>query len=253
MIYNGGRIYFLFIFWIRGSIVQSKNPPLFASKIDLTQLKVISSCKTAVHFDFEFCELFQITGDTPENHLIRHRWYLSNPSPFASVVILGPLVCSLLCTGVRGRKKQNPAEVDMGLFLLQPGQAWNPGGGGLFLLHPLAVEMYTCKKCDIFLFVTDLLGELSNAHPKVQLQVSALQVCVFFSYPLSQRFLLQSVLCTSPNLEPNLSRSCHIHWIPPLHLTCIWNIYILSRCMFTRSCSCWHKLCCYFFLFDKQQ
>ncbi len=37
-------------------------------------------------------------------------------------------------TAVRGQKTQNPAEVDGGLFLLQPGQMWNPGGGGLFLL-----------------------------------------------------------------------------------------------------------------------
>ncbi len=49
-----------------------------------------------------------------------------------------------VCTGVRGHKKQNPAEVDGGLFLLQPGQAWNPGGGGLGLLF-LLVQIYLAE------------------------------------------------------------------------------------------------------------
>ncbi len=46
-------------------------------------------------------------------------WLIFNQSiSLRSVAIPGPMVCSLLCTAVHGRKKQNPAEVDGGLFLL---------------------------------------------------------------------------------------------------------------------------------------
>ena len=69
---------------------------------------------------------------TPEIHPVQNGWYLMKPCHFVSVVIHGPMVCSLSLYSWAWMQKAEPAEVGRGLFLLKPGQAWNPGGGGLF-------------------------------------------------------------------------------------------------------------------------
>ncbi len=149
---------------------------------------------------------------------------------------------SISCTAVWGCKKQNPAEVDGGLFLLQPGQAWNPGGGGLFLFSfwSRSISLKSCKghkSCSheqsvheawtLEHRVSSSCSKFSSMQP---LASSDSPLSLSFSSKLLFRLLLPLQVWSTPQKE-------HVHLLH--HLDCHY------RYLCHRSAPQIHHFCCF--------